>query len=56
MLSKKMIQACKYIDETIFYGDALFEDKDLAELEVYLSRWVRETTKIREVLASQAND
>lgn len=59
MLSQKTIDACEHIDDIIFNGDCLYENKDLVEFEVYLAKWVRQTTKIREVLnhnlAGQAN-
>lgn len=55
MLSKGMIQACEYIDSTIFSGDGLYENEDLAEFEVYLSRWKREIAAIKKVLKNESN-
>lgn len=50
MLGKKFIDKCEYIDAVIFIGDSLYDKKDLEEFEAYLSRWVRETAKIKEAL------
>ena len=39
--------ACEEIDAAFFSGDTFHDEKVLSEFEWYLSRWTRETARIK---------